>query len=65
MDEDLEAIRLRAYEIWESEGRTGNPMDHWLRAQRELRPGPGGRASAAGETPSSNAAPGPTSPSAT
>ncbi|WP_074078304.1 DUF2934 domain-containing protein [Microvirga massiliensis] len=39
MDEDLEAIRLRAYEIWESEGRTGNPTEHWLRAQQELRQG--------------------------
>jgi hypothetical protein len=31
-----EKIRQRAYEIWESEGRTGNPEDHWFRAQREL-----------------------------
>jgi Protein of unknown function (DUF2934) len=31
-----ETIRQRAYEIWESEGRTGNPEDHWFRAQREL-----------------------------
>jgi len=29
-------IRQRAYEIWEREGRTGNPEDHWFRAQREL-----------------------------
>jgi hypothetical protein len=63
MDEDLEAIRLRAYEIWESEGRTGNPMDHWLRAQRELRPGPAG--AAASEAPSLDEPPGPTAPSAT
>ncbi len=39
MNEDLEAIRLRAFEIWESEGRSGNPTDHWLRAERELRSG--------------------------
>ncbi len=31
-----EKIRQRAYEIWEREGRTGNPEDHWFRAQREL-----------------------------
>ena len=38
MDVDLERIRLRAYEIWESEGRGGDPMEHWLRAEREMRP---------------------------
>jgi hypothetical protein len=31
-----ERIRQRAYEIWEREGRTGNPEDHWFRAEREL-----------------------------
>lgn len=31
-----EKIRQRAYESWESEGRTGNPEDHWFRARREL-----------------------------
>jgi hypothetical protein len=31
-----EKIRQRAYEIWEREARTGNPEDHWFRAQREL-----------------------------
>ncbi|KLK93442.1 hypothetical protein AA309_08970 [Microvirga vignae] len=31
-----ERIRRRAYEIWESEGRTGNPEGHWFRAEREL-----------------------------
>jgi hypothetical protein len=31
-----ETIRQRAYEIWENEGRTGNPEDHWFRAQQEL-----------------------------
>jgi Protein of unknown function (DUF2934) len=31
-----EKIRQRAYEIWEREGRTGNPEDHWFRAQRKL-----------------------------
>jgi hypothetical protein len=31
-----EKIRRRAYEFWESEGRSGDPVDHWLRAEREL-----------------------------
>ena len=31
-----ERIRQRAYEIWESEGRAGDPHDHWYRAEREL-----------------------------
>ncbi|WP_166802151.1 DUF2934 domain-containing protein [Microvirga pakistanensis] len=31
-----ERIRQRAYQIWENEGRTGNPEDHWFRAEREL-----------------------------
>ncbi|MBF9194942.1 DUF2934 domain-containing protein [Microvirga terrestris] len=33
---DEESIRRRAYEIWENEGRAGNPHDHWYRAEREL-----------------------------
>jgi hypothetical protein len=31
-----ERIRQRAHEIWESEGRSGDPQDHWHRAEREL-----------------------------
>ena len=31
-----ETIRQRAYEIWERDGRTGNPEDHWFRAEQEL-----------------------------
>ena len=31
-----EAIRQRAYQIWENEGRAGDPHDHWYRAEREL-----------------------------
>ncbi|MCB5175907.1 DUF2934 domain-containing protein [Microvirga lenta] len=31
-----EMIRQKAYEIWEREGRTGDPQDHWYRAEREL-----------------------------
>jgi hypothetical protein len=38
MDNDVEGkIRRRAYEIWEREGRSGDPEDHWIRAERELR----------------------------
>jgi hypothetical protein len=38
MDNEREAkIRKRAYEIWEREGRSGDPEDHWVRAERELR----------------------------
>jgi hypothetical protein len=38
MADDLEErIRRRAYEIWESEGRSGDPEDHWVQAERELR----------------------------
>jgi hypothetical protein len=37
MDLDREArIRKRAYEIWEREGRAGDPEDHWVRAEREI-----------------------------
>ena len=34
---DEEKIRKRAYEIWEREGRSGDPEDHWVRAEREIR----------------------------
>jgi hypothetical protein len=37
MDEWEEKVRLRAYHIWERQGRTGNPYDHWHAAERELR----------------------------
>ncbi|MCZ0961207.1 DUF2934 domain-containing protein [Paracoccus benzoatiresistens] len=39
MDQDhQERIRLRAHEIWESEGRPeGRDADHWSRAEEELR----------------------------
>jgi len=39
-DMDEESIRRRAYEIWEREGRSGDPQDHWYRAQRELSDAP-------------------------
>ncbi len=31
-----ERIHQRAHEIWESEGCSGDPQDHWFRAEREL-----------------------------
>ncbi len=34
-----EALRQRAYELWEREGRAGDPHDHWYRAERELNAG--------------------------
>jgi hypothetical protein len=37
MDHRDEKIRMRAYEIWERQGRTGSPEDHWFEAERELR----------------------------
>jgi hypothetical protein len=37
-DSDTDArVRLRAYAIWESEGRSGDAEEHWLRAEREIR----------------------------
>ena len=37
MDQDVqERTRIRAYEVWERQGRSGDPMSHWLEAQREL-----------------------------
>jgi Protein of unknown function (DUF2934) len=32
-----ERIRRRAYELWEQDGRAGDPNDHWHRAERELK----------------------------
>ena len=37
MDHRDEKIRMRAYEIWERQGRSGSPDDHWFEAERELR----------------------------
>jgi Protein of unknown function (DUF2934) len=39
-DRDSERVRRRAYQIWESEGRSGNAEEHWLRAEREIRGAP-------------------------
>jgi hypothetical protein len=33
----IAAIRKRAYEIWENEGRPdGHSVDHWLQAEMEI-----------------------------
>ena len=37
MGDREDKIRVRAYEIWERQGRTGDPEDHWFEAERELR----------------------------
>lgn len=37
MDDREEKIRTRAYEIWERQGRSGSPDDHWLEAEREFK----------------------------
>jgi hypothetical protein len=29
-------VRERAYAIWEREGRSGNPHEHWAQAEQEL-----------------------------
>jgi hypothetical protein len=36
MDNREEKIRTKAYEIWERQGFTGDPEDHWLEAEREI-----------------------------
>jgi hypothetical protein len=36
MDDREERIRIKAYEIWERQGRTGDPEDHWYEAEREI-----------------------------
>jgi hypothetical protein len=38
MEKDLEQrIRERAHEIWESESRSGDPEEHWSRAEQEVK----------------------------
>jgi hypothetical protein len=37
MDDREEKIRVRAYEIWERQGHTGDPEDHWHEAVSELK----------------------------
>jgi hypothetical protein len=44
MDTLEDRIRRRAYELWEQAGRTGDPEDHWMRAERELSGSPEGSA---------------------
>jgi Protein of unknown function (DUF2934) len=37
MDEKMERIRSKAYEIWERDGRPdGRALDHWLEAERQV-----------------------------
>jgi hypothetical protein len=36
-DQNLEAVRFRAYQIWDREGRPhGREQEHWFQALREL-----------------------------
>jgi hypothetical protein len=38
---DGDKVARRAYEIYESRGaQHGSDLDHWLEAERELKPGP-------------------------
>ncbi|WP_244610400.1 DUF2934 domain-containing protein [Microvirga pakistanensis] len=37
MDDKEEKIRTRAYEIWERQGHSGSPDDHWFEGERELK----------------------------
>ena len=38
MEKHLEQrVRERAYEMWESGSRCGDPEDHWARAEQELK----------------------------
>ena len=36
MSDLIERVRQRAYQIWEGNGREGNPEEHWLSAEREI-----------------------------
>jgi hypothetical protein len=39
LEDLIQTIRARAYEIWEISGRpVGQHREHWLQAERELRP---------------------------
>lgn len=36
-DDELEPVRLRAYQIWDRQGRPhGRDQEHWLQALKEL-----------------------------
>jgi len=43
MSDIEDRIRARAYAIWERDGRSGNPEDHWVEAEREIRSQQDGR----------------------
>jgi hypothetical protein len=51
-----ERIRQRAYDIWEREGRAGDPHDHWYKAERELNQSQPEQSSASVENALSTAA---------
>jgi len=40
MTHSEEAIRHRAYELWEQAGRNGSAEEHWFRAEREIKGSP-------------------------
>jgi len=44
-------IRQRAHEIWAREGRSGDPQDHWYRAERELSEAPQEQSESKAEDP--------------
>lgn len=45
-----EAVRKRAYEIWERAGRpSGREHEHWAEAAREIEGGGGGGAAGSGD----------------
>lgn len=37
MDSREDKIRVRAYDLWERQGRSGDPQDHWLEAERGVK----------------------------
>jgi Protein of unknown function (DUF2934) len=32
-----ERTRYRAFQIWERQGKSGDPVEHWIQAEHELR----------------------------
>jgi hypothetical protein len=37
MGQRKEMVQQRAYELWEQGGRQGDPQEHWLEAERQLK----------------------------
>jgi Protein of unknown function (DUF2934) len=57
MDEDMERVSSKAYEIWEQEGKPdGRALDHWLEAERHVlgQTGDGDQQDRKGPGPSAN-----------